>query len=113
MMEKRILPSDQVVEVGVQVCAGLDYAHEMKVIHRDIKPANIMITRQNVAKIMDFGISKSVGSMTHSGQVLGTPNYMAPEQVKGLELDARADLFSFGVVLYEMATGERPFVGQY
>src|SRR5437868_2738394 len=112
MSEKRIIPGDQIVEIAKQVAAGLDYANRMKVIHRDIKPANIMITRQNVAKIMDFGISKSLGSMTHSGQVLGTPNYMAPEQVKGLELDGRADLFSFGVVLYEMATGERPFVGQ-
>jgi len=112
MMEKRIIPSDQIVEIAKQVAAGLDYATEMKVINRDVKPANIMITRQNVAKIMDFGISKAAGSMTHSGQVLGTPNYMSPEQVKGLELDGRADLFSFGVVLYEMATGERPFTGQ-
>jgi serine/threonine-protein kinase len=112
MMEKRILPSDQIVDVGVQVCAGLDYAHEMKVIHRDIKPANIMITRQNVAKIMDFGISKAAGSLTSNSQVLGTPNYMAPEQVKGLDINGRADLFSFGVVLYEMSTGERPFAGQ-
>ena len=112
MLEKRVMPGDQIVEIAKQVAAGLDYANEMKVIHRDIKPANIMITRQNVAKIMDFGISKAAGSMTHSGQVLGTPNYMSPEQVKGRELDGRADLFSFGVVLYEMATGERPFTGQ-
>jgi serine/threonine protein kinase len=112
MMEKRMLPSDQIIDVGVQVCAGLDYAHEMKVIHRDIKPANIMITSQNVAKIMDFGISKAAGSLTSNSQVLGTPNYMAPEQVKGLDINGRADLFSFGVVLYEMATGERPFAGQ-
>ena len=112
MMQKRVLPAEQIVEIGVQVCAGLEYAHQMKVIHRDIKPANIMITRQNVAKIMDFGISKAAGTMTNTSQVLGTPNYMAPEQVKGLDLDGRADLFSFGVVLYEMATGERPFAGQ-
>ena len=112
MVEKRVMPGDQIVEIARQVAVGLDYAHGMGVIHRDIKPANIMITRQNVAKIMDFGISKAAGSMTHSGQVLGTPNYMSPEQVKGLELDGRADLFSFGVVLYEMATGERPFTGQ-
>src|SRR5438270_13886491 len=92
LMEKRILPSDQVVEVGVQVCAGLDYAHEMKVIHRDIKPANIMITRQNVAKIMDFGISKAVGSMTSNSQVLCTPNYMAPEEVTGLDINGRRGL---------------------
>jgi len=112
MVEQRIIPGDQIVEIAKQVAAGLDYAAEMKVIHRDIKPANIMITKQNVAKIMDFGISKAAGTMTHSGQVLGTPNYMSPEQVKGNELDGRADLFSFGVVLYEMATGERPFTGQ-
>jgi eukaryotic-like serine/threonine-protein kinase len=112
MMEKHVLPAEQIVEIAVQVCAGLEYAHQMKVIHRDIKPANIMITRQNVAKIMDFGISKAAGTMTNTSQVLGTPNYMAPEQVKGLDLDGRADLFSFGVVLYEMATGERPFAGQ-
>ena len=98
MMQKRVLPAEQIVEIGVQVCAGLEYAHQMKVIHRDIKPANIMITRQNVAKIMDFGISKAAGTMTNTSQVLGTPNYMAPEQVKGLDLDGRADLFSFGVV---------------
>ena len=112
MLDKRRISADQMVEVAKQVCAGLDYAHSRKVIHRDIKPANIMITGQNVAKIMDFGIAKSGGSMTSSGQVLGTPNYMSPEQVKGLELDGRADLFSFGVVLYEMTTGERPFAGQ-
>lgn len=112
MIEKRMIPADQIVDVAKQVCAGLDYAHQMNVIHRDIKPANIMMTRQSVPKIMDFGISKSVGSMTASGQVLGTPNYMSPEQVKGLPLDGRSDLFSFGVVLYEMATGERPFSGQ-
>ena len=112
MLDKRMISADPMVEMAKQVCAGLDYAHSRKVIHRDIKPANIMITGQNMAKIMDFGIAKSVGSMTSSGQVLGTPNYMSPEQVKGLELDGRADLFSFGVVLYEMATGERPFAGQ-
>lgn len=111
MMEKRVVPGDDIVQIGKQVAAGLDYAHKMQVIHRDVKPANIMITPQGVAKIMDFGISKVAGSMTNTSQVLGTPNYMSPEQVKGLQLDGRADLFSFGVVLYEMATGERPFSG--
>lgn len=106
---KRLLPAEQIVAITRQVAAGLDYAHQMKVIHRDIKPANIMITPQNVAKIMDFGISKVAGNMTSGSQVLGTPNYMSPEQVRGEQLDGRADLFSFGVVLYEMATGERPF----
>lgn len=112
MMENRVLSAERIVEITRQVAAGLDYAHQMKVIHRDIKPANIMITRQNVAKIMDFGISKVAGNMTSGSQVLGTPNYMSPEQVRGHELDGRADLFSFGVVLYEMATGERPFAAQ-
>lgn len=112
MMENRVLSAERIVDITRQVAAGLDYAHQMKVIHRDIKPANIMITRQNVAKIMDFGISKAAGNMTSGSQVLGTPNYMSPEQVRGHELDGRADLFSFGVVLYEMATGERPFAAQ-
>ena len=112
MIEQRLISADLMVEITKQVCAGLDYAHGMNVIHRDIKPANIMITRQGVAKIMDFGIAKAVGTMTNTGQVLGTPNYMSPEQVKGLPLDGRSDLFSFGVLLYEMATGERPFTGE-
>ena len=112
MIEQRIITADLMVDITKQVCAGLDYAHGLNVIHRDIKPANIMMTRQGVAKIMDFGIAKAVGTMTNTGQVLGTPNYMSPEQVKGLTLDGRSDLFSFGVVLYEMATGERPFTGE-
>lgn len=112
MLEKRLIAPEQVVDITRQVCAGLDYAHSLKVIHRDIKPANIMITPQNTAKIMDFGIAKAVGTMTSSGQVLGTPNYMSPEQVRGLDLDGRSDLFSFGVVLYEMVTGEKPFSGE-
>jgi serine/threonine-protein kinase len=105
----RVLPADRILSIARQVAMGLDYAHGMNVVHRDVKPANIMLTRQDVAKIMDFGISKSVDSMTRSGQLLGTPHYMSPEQVKGLDLDGRSDLFSLGVVLYEMATGERPF----
>ena len=112
MMRKQIFSAEEMIALAKQVAAGLDYAHGMKVVHRDIRPANIMITRQSVAKIMDFGISKSVGTMTRTGQVLGTPYYMSPEQVMGHELDGRADLFSFGVVLYEMATGERPFTGE-
>jgi serine/threonine-protein kinase len=111
MGEQHLISTDQIVEIAKQVAAGLDYAHSMKVVHRDIKPANIMISRQNVAKIMDFGISKSVGTLTRTGQILGTPYYMSPEQVMGHVLDGRSDLFSFGVVLYELATGARPFGG--
>jgi eukaryotic-like serine/threonine-protein kinase len=111
MGENRLTSSAQIVDIARQVAVGLEYAHSMRVVHRDIKPANIMITRQGVAKIMDFGISKSVGTLTRSGQILGTPYYMSPEQVMGHTLDGRSDLFSFGVVLYEIATGARPFGG--
>ena len=78
-------------------------------IHRDIKPANIMIAGDGTVKIMDFGIAKAGAGLTHTGEVLGTPNYMSPEQVRGRVLDGRTDLFSTGVMLYEMLTGEKPF----
>jgi len=113
LADKRVLPPEQVVEYSRQVCAGLDYAHSHGVVHRDVKPANLMIESDGTLKIMDFGIAKSGGTgMTTAGQVLGTPNYMSPEQVKGRALDGRSDLFSFGVILYEMVTGEKPFTGQ-
>lgn len=112
LMERRVLPPEEIIEITRQICKGLDYAHSQGIIHRDIKPANIMITANGAVKIMDFGIAKAGGGMTSTGQVLGTPNYMSPEQVKGKPLDGRSDLFSLGVVLYEMATGEKPFVGQ-
>jgi serine/threonine protein kinase len=112
LRKQRTLHPDTVAEIGQQVCAGLAYAHQHGVVHRDIKPANIMITNDSVAKIMDFGIAKVEASLTMTGQVVGTPDYMSPEQVKGNRLDGRSDLFSLGVILYEMATGERPFVGQ-
>jgi eukaryotic-like serine/threonine-protein kinase len=110
--EQRMLPAEEVVQYSRQICRGLDYAHSHGIVHRDVKPANIMITANGTVKIMDFGIAKAGGSMTSTGQVLGTPNYMSPEQVKGRPLDGRSDLFSFGVILYEMLTGEKPFVGQ-
>src|SRR5262245_36806272 len=112
LVEKHVLPTDEVVQLARQICRGLDYAHSNGIIHRDVKPANIMITANGTVKIMDFGIAKSGGQVTNTGQVLGTPNYMAPEQVKGRPLDGRSDLFSLGVILYEMLTGEKPFVGQ-
>ena len=95
--------------IGAQICEGLDYAHYKGVIHRDIKPANIMIAGDGTVKIMDFGIAKAGAGLTHTGEVLGTPNYMSPEQVRGRVLDGRTDLFSTGVMLYEMLTGEKPF----
>jgi len=112
LAEQRACSAEQIVNIGGQICAGLDYAHSKKVIHRDIKPPNIMIAPDGTVKIMDFGIAKAGASLTHTGEVLGTPNYMSPEQVKGKDLDGRTDLFSTGVILYEMATGERPFNGQ-
>ena len=113
LTDKRVLPPEQVVEYSRQVCSGLDYAHSHGVVHRDVKPANLMIESDGTLKIMDFGIAKAGGTgMTTAGQVLGTPNYMSPEQVKGRALDGRSDLFSFGVILYEMVTGEKPFTGQ-
>lgn len=112
LAEKRVLTAEEVIELSRHMCKGLDYAHSHGIIHRDIKPANIMITRDGTVKIMDFGIAKAGGGMTNTGQVLGTPNYMSPEQVKGKSLDGRSDLFSFGVILYEMITGEKPFIGQ-
>jgi predicted Ser/Thr protein kinase len=112
LAEQRVLPTEEVIGLTRQICRGLDYAHSTGIIHRDVKPANIMITANGTVKIMDFGIAKSGGQVTNTGQVLGTPNYMAPEQVKGRPLDGRSDLFSLGVILYEMLTGEKPFVGQ-
>ena len=110
--ERGVLTADEITDIARQVCAGLDYAHSKGVIHRDVKPANIMITPDGTVKIMDFGIAKAGSGMTSTGHVVGTPNYMSPEQVRGKALDGRSDLFSVGVVLYEMATGERPFTGQ-
>jgi len=94
-----------------QVLDALSYAHQQHVIHRDIKPANMMLTPQGVVKLMDFGIARSedTSSLTMSGTTLGSLNYMSPEQVKGLPTDARSDLYSLGISLYEMVTGQKPF----
>ncbi|HYH47409.1 MAG TPA: serine/threonine-protein kinase [Thermoanaerobaculia bacterium] len=96
-----------------QVAEAVDYAHSKRVVHRDIKPANIIITAENRVKITDFGIARlDTSNLTQEGQLLGTPNYMAPEQILGHEVDHRADLFSLGVVLYEMLTRHKPFQGE-
>jgi serine/threonine-protein kinase len=111
--EQNILPLETIVPMYEQVCGALDHAHRNKVIHRDIKPANIMILESGLVKVTDFGIAKMMSmGMTQAGQILGTPNYMSPEQVKGRGVDGRSDIFSLGVILYELVTGEKPFSGQ-
>ena len=103
---------DKIVDIAAQVADGLAYAHANSVVHRDIKPANIMLVRDGVAKIMDFGIAQMpTGSRTLAGTVMGSPKYMAPEQIIGKPVDGRADIFALGVMLYEMLTGESPFDG--
>ena len=109
---QRTLSPQRATEIVRQVCAGLDFAHSKGIVHRDVKPANVMLGAHDVVKITDFGIARAGEAMTLTGQVVGTPHYMSPEQVVGKTLDGRSDLFSVGVMLYEMITGERPFEGQ-
>jgi serine/threonine-protein kinase len=112
LRSQRTFSPERTLELIRQVCAGLDFAHAKGIVHRDIKPANVMLASNGLVKITDFGIARAGEAMTVTGQVVGTPNYMSPEQVLGKPLDGRSDLFSVGVMLYEMLTGERPFEGQ-
>jgi serine/threonine protein kinase len=109
------LPLAEIVRIGLQIASGLAAAHEKGLIHRDVKPGNILLEKgTDRVKLTDFGLARAAADLrvTRSGMVAGTPLYMAPEQARGEELDARADLFSLGVVLYEMAAGVPPFVGK-
>jgi hypothetical protein len=113
LLEKKSqLPADVAAIITLQVARALDYAHFRGIVHRDVKPANIMISRQGEVKLMDFGIARddTMRDLTETGTGLGTPSYMSPEQILGDKLDFRSDLFSLGIVLYQMLTGQKPFV---
>ncbi|HYD58098.1 MAG TPA: serine/threonine-protein kinase [Burkholderiales bacterium] len=112
--EGRAMPVAQAVGIAAQVADGLGYAHQHGVVHRDIKPANIMVPAEGPVKITDFGIARmrGAGDLTQTGMMLGSPKYMSPEQVIGKRADHRSDIFSLGVILYEMLTGVTPFNGE-
>src|SRR6266571_929919 len=122
-LAKGPLPLEQVLRYGVQIAEALDKAHRAGIVHRDLKPGNVMVTKSGT-KLLDFGLAKSTAAVliedgatqqkpvTQEGTILGTFQYMAPEQLEGLEADARTDIFAFGMVLYEMATGRRAFEGK-
>lgn len=105
-----LVPAKQALQIVATVADALDYAHSQGVIHRDVKPPNIMILKQRLVKVMDFGIAKMASaSKTQSSMIVGTPRYMSPEQATGKDVDGRSDVFSLGIVLFELLTGERPF----
>jgi serine/threonine protein kinase len=120
-MARRALPTSEVVSIAVQVASALDAAHSAGIVHRDIKPGNIIVSLNGQVKVLDFGLARRfmlpdtgeliLGGSTIPGRPMGTANYMAPERILQLPLDPRSDLFSLGVVIYEMATGRLPFGG--
>jgi serine/threonine-protein kinase len=109
------LPISQVLEIATQICSGLAAAHEKGIVHRDVKPENILVDKDNHVKILDFGLAKlkGVSSLTKGSSTLGTVHYMSPEQTMGQDVDHRTDIWSLGVVLYEMLTAKPPFKGDY
>src|SRR5262249_27045538 len=110
--QRRTLPLDQKIAIIAAVCDGLHHAHQNGIVHRDIKPSNIFLTNDNVPKVLDFGVAPlSASKLTVVGRVLGTPFYMAPEQIMGQPCDARSDLFSVAIVSYEFLVYAHPFAG--
>ena len=123
LIQQRRLKIREILRLGAEVAEALDAAHSRGIVHRDIKPANIMLDRRARAKVLDFGLAKRFAkddlgqtttslAQTHSGSLIGTPHYMSPEQALGRDVDERTDIFSLGVVLYELVTGQRPFLGR-
>ncbi len=113
VMRNGRLPIERALAIFRQICAGLAAAHEQGVVHRDLKPQNVLVDREDHVKVADFGLARSVGDsgMTATGAVLGSPAYMAPEQVKGEPTDERSDIYSLGIILYQLISGETPFRG--
>ncbi|HTD32096.1 MAG TPA: Stk1 family PASTA domain-containing Ser/Thr kinase [Candidatus Elarobacter sp.] len=116
MRDERVLPEPVAVDYAIQIASGLAYAHRQGLLHRDVKPANILVTKDDVVKLSDFGIARAVSEhtlgVTQPGMVMGSVAYISPEQAQGHDLDERSDLYSVGVVLYQMLTGSLPFSGE-
>jgi serine/threonine-protein kinase len=114
-IERGPLKLEDAIDISLQISEGLSKAHDNDIVHRDLKPANVMLTKDDVVKILDFGLAKLRGQtkLTTVGTTLGTAPYMSPEQARGEEVDNRTDVFSLGVLLYEMLSGQLPFKGDY
>ena len=109
----KFTPHDIALAIVYEICQGIEHAHQKGVVHRDLKPANILVNKEGKVKITDFGLAQAqdLTSITVTGAIVGTPAYMSPEQAAGRKIDTRSDIFSLGVVVYEMVTGAKPFQG--